>query len=156
MSKTVKIIVTISILLNVALLSFTAVSMIRYTERSHDRPQISEKSRDKIREKFSKADRNIRPHIKQVREKTKVLKNIIAAPSFDKAAYEKAVDDVMTARQTIARERALKMGEAMADFPAAERKKLSHGLLRSLSPPTGNKARKGDRDRSSQPTRDMR
>ena len=148
MSKTIKIIVTVSILLNVALLSFTAASLLRHKEHVKERPQISAQSRQKIKEKFSKADKTIRPQMQMVREKSKALKDIIIAPEFDKSAYEAAIDDVMTARQTIARERALKMGEAMADLPVSERQKLIHGLLRSLSPPTGGKRSERERPNS--------
>lgn len=142
MHKTAKIIVTLSILLNVVLLSFVTVSFFRHQDHKSSAPQISEAAREKIKEKFSKADMNIRPQLQQVRETSTVLKDIIAAPEFDKAAYEKAIDDVMTARQSIARERALKMGEAMADLPAEERKTLSHGLMRSLSPSMDGNARR--------------
>lgn len=147
MSKTIKIIVTISILLNVVLLTFTAVSFLRHQERAQqsaqERPKISEASRQKIKEKFSNADKTIRPQMQKVREKSNALKDIISAPEFDKTAYEAAIDDIMMARQTIARERAIKMGEAMADLPVSERQKLMHGLMRSLSPPTGGGKHEG-------------
>jgi len=130
MTRTIKIVITLSFMLNIILMSALGVSYVKKKIEKDQPVPINKQARQKIKDRISQASPEVRKNMKQVREKTKALKDIIAAPNFDKESYNQTVSELLDLRDNAARERARKMGEAMADIPPEERKKLSRGLMR--------------------------
>ena len=133
MNGLIKIIFTASLLFNVVALSVVGV----YWGRSFDTPDAMEElepqARKEFREKMINSRQEMRPALKEMKNKTERLHPVIIQKNFDKEAYKKAVNDVLDTRDSLARKRADKMGETLQGLSVQEREKLSKHLTRSLS-----------------------
>lgn len=155
MTKTIKLIFTISVLLNVLLLGFIGGTIHKKRSYWKDvKVELSEEGRDVIKKNMKASRQEMQKKFQSMKKNHSTLKKIIEAPEFDQDAYEKAVDVVLNSKDEMMRHRAQSMGKTLAELSLVERKKLSSRMLQSLSgdrrgPVRGDSKRRsgGERDK---------
>lgn len=133
MSKRMKIIFTLSLLLNLVLIGVGAGMFYRFTMEGPVPGDMTPEARHFMARTFQEGRDRVRPLIGDIKEKRKRVEEIMVADEFDLDAYNIAVSEMMASRDKIARKRAEIMGEALVDLPAADRKRLAKHMLDGLT-----------------------
>lgn len=133
MSRKLKLIFTASVLLNVVLLALAAGFMMRFVRYDIPIPgQMSPDARHFIARHFQEGRDQIKPLIDEAKQHRAAVEEIITAEEFDRAAYDKAVAEMLATRGKISDKRADIMGGALADLPQADRVKFANRILDGL------------------------
>jgi Spy/CpxP family protein refolding chaperone len=132
MTKKVKIIFTLSLILNLMLLGLIGGKIYKKTSYHRD-IEISDSSRDIIRQNIKEAKENVRAQFKQMRAYKDELETIITADQFDINAYNDVIGKMLALKSDISVSRAESMGKTLSELPKEDRLKLSDRFLRSLS-----------------------
>lgn len=148
MSRSLKIIVTISLLLNAILLSAGGVAYYKKLQLKSDNAVLSSEARSKIKNAVNIDKREALKKMRALRVKTNELKDIVEAKNFDSEKYNAAMSGLLDIKDKMARERAEKMGAAMTNLSIEERKKLSKALTRSLVKSPRKRFDRGQRSES--------
>lgn len=141
MNRRMKLIFTISLLLNIV---FVGIAAGMYVRMKGDIPMprdITPEARQFLSSTFEKGRAEVKPLIGIAKEKRKAVESVITAENFDRAAYDAAVKDMIDARDTIARKKADIMGRALVDLSADERQKFAGFILDGLEGRKGGKGR---------------
>lgn len=148
MTNTIKIIFTISVLVNVLLVGFVAGSAYRQQTQWKDvKTELSDKGHDIVQKNLVKSREDMREKFKEMKKHHTALKKIVEAPEFDQEAYDQTIEHILRNKDEMARFKAEAMGKTLAELPPEERKKLSGRMLKSLSGKGGGrKNRDSDRD----------
>ena len=139
MTKTTKIIFTISLILNLALIGVIAGGVYKKAKRHMPPAELSLSSREMMRENIENSKKTMRADFKKMKQHRDDLEDIMLADSFDIEAYNMVVERILDAKDRIAREKSVVMGKTLAQLPLAERKKFAGHVLRSLSHKHGKK-----------------
>ncbi len=140
MSKRMKLIFTVSLLLNIILIGVGAGMLFRFCQDIPIPADMSPEARHFVAMTFQNGREQVKPLIDDVKAKRKVVEMLLTADAFDAKAYGKAVDDLLETQAKIARKRADIMEAALQDLPAADRKKFADRILDGLR---GGRPRKG-------------
>lgn len=132
MSRSLKIIVTLSLLLNAVLVSAGGAAFYKKVQLREEEAVLSSETREKLKNAVNVDKRKAFKNMRQLKEKSNALKSIVEAKDFDSAAYSVAMDELLDMKDQMARERASKMGQAMETLSIEERQKLSKALMRSV------------------------
>lgn len=136
MSRRIKIIFTLSLLLNLVLIGVGAGAyhkMSRFWWGGKDmRPEVSASTQQVIRTNFRQAWEDMKPLVEQARQKREAVETIIAADVFDAAAYDAAVQDLLRQRAEISALKAQNTKNFLSQIPAEDRKKMAGHLARRL------------------------
>lgn len=139
MNRRMKIIFTISLLLNIVLVG-VGIGMLCKMSRDIPIPgDMSPEARHFMARTFQQGRDEVRPLIDDAKAKRKKVEAVLTAETFDPVAYDKAVDEMLNARGTISRKKAEIMGRALVDLPAADRKKFAGRILDGLEGRKGGK-----------------
>lgn len=132
MTKHIKIIFTLSILLNLILIGTIGAHNFKKYQRD-DFPAMSEKTRELIEGnlKLSRADRQEKKD--EMRAQRDNLKRIVTAQDFDLAAYNKAINQMLESRHEGAKQKAAAIGKVLSELPYAERIEFSEHMMRQIS-----------------------
>lgn len=133
MSKTVKIIFTLSIILNIALLAGGAGWMWKMC--GHDKPfaDASSETRAAFKQEFEELRPEMRKDIQSVRDAKVELEKIIIAEEFNRPAFDAEVANVMGVRNRMAERFSKVTGTVLEDLPQAERAKIAPKILAGLT-----------------------
>lgn len=144
MTKTMKIIFTLSILINLVLIGAVGGNFYKH-HKKHGLPipkELSVESRAKLEENMKQSRGEMREQFKALKKNHEVLQNIVSAEQFDHEAYKVAVNKILDAKDELGRQKAEMMGNVLSELSLEERKKLSAKLLKSLSFKHGRKGPK--------------
>lgn len=145
MNRTVKIIFTLSVILNIALLAGGAGWMWKMC--GHDKPfrDASPQTRAAFKEELDELRPEMRKDVAAVRAAKDAMEKIITAETFDRDAFDAEVAKVLDLRGRMAARFAKVTGTVLEDLPQAEREKIAQKILAGLT--RGPHHRKGGRDR---------
>ncbi len=133
MRRRVKIIFTISVLLNVVLIAMALGTYFRFHRDMPPMPDmLSAQSRQVLSDTFKQGREEIGPLFGNMKAERAKVETILTADDFDAQAYDAAVSQMLDAREAITRKKAEIMGRAMAQLPAQERQKFTGYFLDKL------------------------
>jgi uncharacterized membrane protein len=132
MTKTIKIIFTLSILLNLTLVGFVGADYYKKSEH-HRMPFVMDENTHELVKKLKPSREEMKQRMKEARESRKVLKSIIQAKEFDLNAYQNAMNKIMDQKDEMARARVNKMGETLSQLSQEDRISLSNHMIKKLS-----------------------
>lgn len=141
MSKRMKLVFTISVLLNIVLVAVGAGMLYSYTQGIPIPGTMSPDARNFVARTYQNGREEVKPLIVEVKSRRKTVETILQSSNFDRKAYDNAVDDLLETQGKIARHRADTMGRALNDLSADDRKKFSKEILVNLSPSRHHKKR---------------
>lgn len=147
MSKTIKIIFTLSIALNLALAGVVAAGVYKKMKWHKPPVELSEKSRQIMKEGFKSSKEEMRARFKEMKKTRDELNNIMTAEIFDIEAYNKTAEKILDSKDEFARKKAKVMGNTLSELSQEERKKLSRYVLQSFSHKSGHRGKKHDSGR---------
>lgn len=148
MSKTIKVIFTLSILLNIALLGVVAGMAAK---RLHDpswneiKAQLKPETQALMRQTFVAKRDKIWTTIRTMKEKKKQMEDILGAPEFDAAAFDAAVKDWQAFHAVTTKGKMETFSGVLQQLPQEERKKLAGHFVNMI---TGQRHSKGDGEKS--------
>lgn len=134
MSKRMKLIFTVSILLNIM---FAAIGVGLFYKYCQDIPipgTMSPEARNFIARTYQNGREEVKPLIDEVKARRKKVEAILSSDDFDRKAYDAAVDDLLETQGKIARHRADTMGKALTDLSDDDRKQFSREIINGLTP----------------------
>lgn len=156
MSRTLKIIVTLSLALNLVLIGATAGHMGRFLMEGPPGPPkmfqdisnaLPEDKRKLFSDAIARARKDAEPLRKQIDEARKEAKRLMTAETFNKEAYLRQVDKIGDLRKQVMQ----KMTRAMADVAEKSTPEERAKIAESISRFAGPRPPSGDRDPSDRP-----
>lgn len=132
MTKRIKIIFTISTLLNLLLIGVIIGNLYSQHIKPHHLIIGEDKTQDLIREKMAMNRAYLPSEMQKMREQYELLKDIITAPEFDLAAYEALIPQIMESKNKMGKAKAEQMGKALQGLSQEERQKISKRFLKGM------------------------
>jgi Asp-tRNA(Asn)/Glu-tRNA(Gln) amidotransferase A subunit family amidase len=132
MTKTIKIIFTLSILLNVVLIGLVGGCYYKKFKRQ-SYSHFGFTQNEMVAEKMEKSREEMREKYKKMRDQLEALESLIVEPEFNQDKYSQAVEGIIDTKNDMARRKAMLMGEVLSDMSLEERQKMSKNITRSLS-----------------------
>ncbi len=123
-----KVVLTASLLLNVFMASAIVGKMSQKHsgyDRLFDKAGVEQETRDVIRSAFKGKKDEIRAIMKETREKTLVLEEVISAPEFDVAAYDRAAFALQELGARVSMHRLATFREVLSELSQDERSKVA-------------------------------
>lgn len=134
MTKNIKIILMTSIVLNLALVG--TVAGMAYKNWDMRRPPIpadlTQESQSLVRKTFEAGRADVRPMIEHLKSGRKTLQSVLFAPTFDRAAYQSAMDQYLDAKNDMAHKRGKVMGDILEQLPPQDREKFAAHVMKTL------------------------
>ncbi len=127
MSKTLKIIFTISILLNLLMAGVIighAAKKWKESDWYEVKDQLQPETRELMRQAFRSGFKEVRPLFREARQKRNELSQILSAEEFDGQAYDRVSEDLMDIESRMFAHRYGVVKDISEQLPAAERKIL--------------------------------
>lgn len=133
MNRTMKIIFTLSVVLNVMLIgALGGFFYKRMTHMPHHDPALREsldpQTRHLMARQFRAHKEEIGENIKAMRVVRQDIMTVMSAEEFDRAAYDQAVARLVQGQDTRMKHQAMMIGDIAGDLSVEERRKLA-GLL---------------------------
>ena len=132
MTKIIKIIFTLSLLLNLTFIGFVSADYYKKSQHSEISKIMDERTRD-IVSKLKPSRSELKERMQSIRKDRALLKGIISAEEFDLNAYQNTIDKIMDQKDEMARARAQKMGKTLSQLSQEDRISLSNHMLKRLS-----------------------
>lgn len=141
MNRRMKMIFTVSVLLNIVFIGVGAGLFFRFCqEEVHIPGQISPEAKHFIARTYQEGREEVKPLIEEVKKDRAKVEAVLTADTFDAEAYKAQVSEMLDSRDAISRKRAEIMGRALVDLPPEDRKEFAKRILDGLE---GHKPRKG-------------
>lgn len=140
MNRRMKMIFTVSVLLNIVFIGVGAGMFFRFCQEIPIPGQMSPEARHFVARTFQEGRSEIKPLIDEVKADRLKVEAVLTADTFDKKAYDAEVSEMLDSRDAISRKRADIMGRALVDLPPEDRKEFAKRILDGLE---GHKPRKG-------------
>ena len=134
MNKRMKLIFTISLLLNIVLVGVGTGMFFRYCQDIPIPGTMSPDARNFVARTYQNGREEVKPLITEVKARRQTVESILTSDQFDRKAYDKAVDDLLDTQGKIMRHRADTMGKALTELSDEDRKKFSKEILNGLTP----------------------
>lgn len=134
MSKNIKIIFTLSFLLNIILVGVVLGGV--YKKRSfhvNHLAEVSPQTREIFKKHISKNRSEMQKHFEQLKGHKQDIKNIIIAEKFDEQAYSDKMDQILAIKNTMVTQKAKTLGQTLSKLSQEERKEMSTHVLRKFS-----------------------
>lgn len=144
MSKRMKLIFTISVLLNIVFVGVAAGMFYRYCQDIPIPGTMSPDARNFVARTYQSGREEVKPLITEVKARRQTVEDILESDNFDRKTYDAAVDDLLETQGKIARHRADTMGKALTELSDDDRKKFSKEIINGLTPGRPHKKRHGD------------
>ena len=106
MSKRMKMIFTISVLLNIVFVGVGAGMLYRYCQDIPIPGTMSPDARNFVARTYQNGREEVKPLITEVKARRERVEDILESDNFDRKAYDNAVDDLLETQGKIARHRA--------------------------------------------------
>lgn len=155
MTKTVKIIFTMSLVLNVLLLGGGIGALVHHPERAGEwkkvKESLSPETRDLMKATFKKSKGEVFPLFKEVRKKKQEMKNVIMAEEFDPDVYDELATELKSIKGPLLDHKLEIIKGVLSQLPQDERVKLADHTVDKLfgkSFHKGRKNRRGSFDRA--------
>lgn len=136
MSRAVKIILALSLIVNVALVGMTGSFIYKkkqhqqYMKSLHSKAQkFKPEVQSQMREKLRASRGEFKQVIKGTRKSHKELMEVLTADEFDEAAFDKATEAVIESQTDMTRIKMGVMGQVASELSADERKAMAHHLM---------------------------
>lgn len=133
MSKCIKIIFTISLLLNLALIGVVGGGVWKRWNHPMPFQEASDETRALFKQAFENNRDAMRADIDALRTARPALEKIITAQDFNRAAYDAEINTILKVRSGMEQRRAQVLGDILAQLPAAERQKIAPKMLEKLT-----------------------
>jgi Spy/CpxP family protein refolding chaperone len=133
MSKCIKIVFTLSLLLNLALAGVGVGCLWQKFNRPMPFSNTAPETQALFKKNFEANREAMRADIDAIRAVRTTLEPIITAEKFDRKAYNAEVGKVLKARDKMGNRRADILGDILAELPQAERQKIAHKILAKLT-----------------------
>lgn len=133
MTRRMKLVFTLSFLLNIVLIGAGAGLYYRYHEDGPMPPDMSPKAREFLSGTYKSGREEMKPLIDEIKERRGRVEDILTAETFDRAAYDAAVASLLDQRDVIGRKKADIMGRALADLPAEDRRAFARQIVEGLT-----------------------
>lgn len=133
MSKRIKLIFTLSLIVNILFVAVGAGLFYRFCK--DDVPiagAMSPEARHFVARTFQEGREKVKPLFQEIKTQRPKVEAIIVAKEFDKKAYDVEVGKMLDLRDKISRRRAEVMGTALNDLPQADREKFARRALDGL------------------------
>ncbi len=147
MNRRMKLIFTVSVLLNIVFVGVAAGMFYKFCQDVRIPADMSPEARSFVARTYQNGREDVKPLITEVKARKKKVESTILADSFDAKAYNDAVDDLLETQQKIMRHRANTMEKALVELSTQDRKKFSKEILDGLTPGKPKKShhyKKGD------------
>lgn len=148
MSKSIKIIFTLSLLLNLILVGVSVGCLWKRHDHKMPFAESSEETRAQFKAAFEGNREAMRADIDTIRSSRATLENIIAAEPFDRAAYDTEVKKVLSVRDRMGQRRSEILGDVLEKLPAEERAQIAKKISSKLA---DDRPRHGGKGRGPQP-----
>lgn len=148
MSKSIKIIFTLSLLLNLVLVGIAGGCLWKRGGPPMPFGETSAETQALFKRHFEANRGAMRADIDTIRASRKALEPIITAENFDRDAYDAEIDKVLKTRDKMGHRRADILGDILAEMPHADREKVAHKILSKL---TDDRPRGPRRDHDGKP-----
>lgn len=132
MSKRIKIIFTLSVLLNIVLVCAGVAMLCRFGPEIPMPGGMSPEGRQFISRTYKEGRAEIKPLFKEMKARRAEVEDILTADTFDAGAYDVAVAKMLAARGAVAAKKAETMGRALGELPVEDRRKFARRILDSL------------------------
>lgn len=133
MSKSIKIIFTLSLLLNLVLVGVSVGCFWKRHDHKMPFSEASEATHAQFRAAFENNRANMRADIDTIRASRTTLESIIAAEPFDRGAYNVEIQNVLNVRDRMGQRRATILGDVLENLPADERAKIAKKITSKLT-----------------------
>lgn len=134
MSKRMKLIFTISVLLNIIFVGAAAGMFVRFCQDIPIPGTMSPEARSFVARTYQNGREEVKPLIDEVKARRQKVETILQSDDFNRQAYDAAVDDLLETQGKIARHRADTMGKALTELSSEDRKKFSKEIINGLTP----------------------
>lgn len=146
MSKKIRLLFTISVLLNVLLLGVSGGLVIKnsYHRPSWDKVKegLSPETRNLMAREFQKAHRDMKPLGEEARKARKDVMNALSRKEFSESEFDTAMERLQKAQKNIMEKKIEATKALAAELPVGERKKLAEHFSLTF----GGKHSRGGRD----------
>lgn len=137
MSKTLKIIFTLSLLLNLVLVGTGIGYSHKYMRKmplhfSEMKKDISPEAQAVMKTHFDEGKEEFITMMREARQKKKVISNILQAREFDEQAYDTAVADMLETKARIEARKAERMKQMFTSLPSADRQKMAQNYAKRM------------------------
>jgi len=134
MNRRMKLIFTISLLLNIVFVGVGAGLLYRYCQDIPIPGTMSPDARNFVARTYQNGREEVKPLITEVKARKKAVEDILQSGNFDRKAYDAAVNDLLETQGKIARHRADTMGKALDELSPEDRQKFSKEIINGLTP----------------------
>lgn len=132
MTNRLKIIFTISVLLNVLLIGMISGNMYHHIKPKHIDVAIDDKTKSLIHQKMKEGRPDMRLHMKQTRAQKSALEEIITAPEFNIDDYKAVTKEILASKNQMGLKKADRMGEVLQSLSQEERQQISKKFLKNM------------------------
>ncbi|MGN7439198.1 MAG: periplasmic heavy metal sensor [Alcanivorax sp.] len=136
MSKKIKVIFTLSIILNVLFIGLM-VGHFQKMKKHADWHQVKEtlapETRGILKDTFKGRWKNMRTAFKEMRDNKMAMKEVLIAEDFDALAYDKVAEKMVEFNGIFMRDRIDAIKEVFAKLPQEERVKLADHTIEKLT-----------------------
>lgn len=136
MKKSVKIIFTLSIILNLLLLGVMGghVYRMKHEHRPWDevKESLAPETHQVFKEAFKGKGKEIVPFIRDVRQKKRAVKEVIVAEEFDSAAFDMAARELLALKESFSNSKMKFIEGVLSQLPQEERVKLADHMVEKL------------------------
>ena len=132
MSKRMKVVFTLSLMLNIIFIGVGAGLLYRFCQDVPIAGDMSPDARHFVARTFQEGREEAKPLITEVKAHRAIVEKIIMAPNFDKKAYDEEVGKMLDARDKMTRHRANVMGKALSELSQDDREKFAKRALDGL------------------------
>ena len=142
MSKTLKVLFTLSILLNLLMAGVIVGHGVKKWKDSdwyEIKDQLQPETRDQMRQAFRSGFKDVRPLFKDAHLKRKELSQILSAQDFDRDAYERAAADLQKLEGKMFAHKFKVVRDIVEGLPVSERKLLTEKFVSGFLDPRGGK-----------------
>lgn len=149
MNRRMKLIFTISILLNIVFAGIGAGLFFKYCRDLPIPSDLSPDARHYVARTFQEGRADAKPLINEVKKQRKTVEEILIADRFDVAAYKEAVAALLAAQGKMHQHRAATMARAVEKLSAEDRKKFARRIMEGLDGHRHKKKHGGYKDHPS-------
>ncbi len=136
MSKKIKIILTMSVLVNLLLAGTLAgIVMDKHREMPWEKTkrELTPESQELVSKMFQNTWKDMGPVIRQSMDNRKYLADVVRADEFDPKAFDEAVKRLRGVQDLIAKKKIESTKELLIKLPDEDRKKLAEQVANSFS-----------------------
>lgn len=151
MSRKYKIILTVSIILNVLLLGMTGGMMYKKWQWKRSNIEIvqadfSPEARNLIARHFQEARNEMKDEFGKSRQRRKKLVDLLRAENFDQDEYDRTVEQMRDTQNELLERKMEMLKDLALALPPEDRKKISPQFIRPYGPHHGSDKGKSSKD----------